>query len=319
MKILIVEDDENSRILLESSLEANGFKVFSAENGKLALAKAYDIEPDLIISDILMPEMDGYALCRAVKSDEILSSIPFVFYTATYTESEDEKLAMDLGASKFIVKPMEIDLFLEEIQSVLKIHQRNILPNPQHPYKSEQELESGYKSALTRKLDKKVRQLEEEKQRLIKSEEKYRRLVEALRDDYFFYSHHPDSLFAYVSPSVINVLGYTPSGFSKHFSNYLISDAVYKDFMAYAEQSRRGIKQQPFEIDIYHKNGKIHCLELSEEPIIDNYGQISAVEGIAHDITKRQAMEKQIANAQKYLQQAQKMESIGNLACWDCS
>lgn len=314
MKILIVEDDENSRILLESSLEANGFTVFSSENGRLALAKAYEIRPDMIISDILMPEMDGYALCRAVKSDVKLASTPFVFYTATYTAPEDQKLAMDLGASKFIVKPMEIDIFLKEIQSVLKTHNRNFLPNPEQLFKDEQELDADHISALTRKLNKKIRQLEEEKQRLTKSEERYRTLVEALRDDYFFYSHHPDSLFAYISPSVQNVLGYTPSEFINHFSKYITSDTIYKDFMAYTEQSRRGVKQPPLEIEIYHKDGKRHRLELSEEPIIDNYGRISSVEGIAHDITKKRAMEQQLANVQKWLHQAQKMESIGNLA-----
>jgi CheY-like chemotaxis protein len=84
MKILVVEDNEDSRILLESLLEANGYEVESAENGIVAFELATRRPPDLIISDILMPEMDGYVLCRAVKADEQLRAIPFVFYTATY-------------------------------------------------------------------------------------------------------------------------------------------------------------------------------------------------------------------------------------------
>ena len=83
MKILIVEDNEDSRVLLESFLQASGYAVESAENGMLALEIAKRTHPDLIISDILMPEMDGYALCRAIKSDEQLRTIPFIFYTAT--------------------------------------------------------------------------------------------------------------------------------------------------------------------------------------------------------------------------------------------
>ena len=314
MKILIAEDDENSRVLLESSLEANGYEVSSAENGKIALCMARDILPDMIISDILMPEMDGYALCRAVKTDEKLCSIPFVFYTATYTDPADEKLAMDLGASRFIVKPVEITVFIDEIQAILKPHEVDRLPNPKHPLKEQHELETDYSSALTRKLDKKVRQLEDEKERLIESEEKYRRLVEVLRDDYFFYTHDKDSFFSYVSPSIINVLGYTPSEFITHLSDYMTAEPVNIDVTLYMEQSRRGIKQPPFEIEMYHKDGSIHRIELSEFPVIDKYGQVVSVEGIAHDITKRLSMENQLAKAQKYLQQAQKMESIGNLA-----
>lgn len=119
MKILIAEDNENSRILLESALSMNGYTVQSAENGKAALNMALTDPPDLIISDILMPEMDGYTLCRKIKSDPDLCRIPVIFYTATYTEPADEKLAMDLGAVKFIVKPLEIDLLLAEIREIL--------------------------------------------------------------------------------------------------------------------------------------------------------------------------------------------------------
>ena len=67
MKILVVEDNEDSRVLLESLLEANGYEVESAENGKIALALATRRPPDLIISDILMPEMDGFEATKIIK------------------------------------------------------------------------------------------------------------------------------------------------------------------------------------------------------------------------------------------------------------
>ena len=161
MKILVVEDNEDSRVLLESLLEANGYEVESAENGKIALALATRKPPYLIISDILMPEMDGYVLCRAIKAAEKLRGIPFIFYTATYTDPADEKLAMDLGASKFILKPMEVDAFLIEIKTLLENHETEKLPTPQHPLISDKELHSGYACVLAKKLDQKVRQLEE--------------------------------------------------------------------------------------------------------------------------------------------------------------
>ncbi|SLM28181.1 Histidine kinase [Desulfamplus magnetovallimortis] len=171
MKILIVEDNEDSRIFLETLLEANGYDVESAENGKLALEMASTNPPSLIISDILMPEMDGYALCRAVKSDKNLCSIPFIFYTATYTDPSDEKLAMDLGASRFILKPMEINPFLLEIKTVLESFKENKLLIPEKPLKSRNELNNAYTNALSKKLEKKVRQLEQEKTRLAKVQE----------------------------------------------------------------------------------------------------------------------------------------------------
>jgi len=77
--------------------------------------------PDLIVSDILMPVMDGFALCRAWKADEQFKLIPFVFYTATYTEAKDKEFALNLGADLFLVKPQEIHVFLHEIEKVLAI------------------------------------------------------------------------------------------------------------------------------------------------------------------------------------------------------
>lgn len=90
MRILVVEDDENSRVLQHTILEAAGYKVTSAGNGKEALDRVYEAKPDLIISDIMMPEMDGFALCRVLKSDPVFVRIPFIFYTATFTTEEDQ-------------------------------------------------------------------------------------------------------------------------------------------------------------------------------------------------------------------------------------
>ena len=108
MNILIAEDNEDARILHKTILESEGYKVKSAVNGAEALDIARELNPDMIISDIMMPEMDGFELCRTVKTDEELKGIPFVFYTATYTESSDEELALSVGGARFIIKPENI-------------------------------------------------------------------------------------------------------------------------------------------------------------------------------------------------------------------
>ena len=83
MKILIAEDDENSRQLLDTVLSSEGYEVISFENGLKAFSHLQTETVDLIVSDILMPEMDGYGLCRAVKQNQHLQNVPFIFYTAT--------------------------------------------------------------------------------------------------------------------------------------------------------------------------------------------------------------------------------------------
>ena len=117
-KVVIADDDAMSRILLETMLQGNGYEVTSAVNGKDALEKTLLSKPDMIISDILMPEMDGFQLCREVKTNDELKEIPFIFYTATYTDKRDEEFALSLGAEKFIVKPQDPDVLIEMITNI---------------------------------------------------------------------------------------------------------------------------------------------------------------------------------------------------------
>ena len=158
MKILVAEDDTNSRIYLERILRSSGYEVESTENGRLAWDKARCFPPDLVISDILMPEVDGFALCRQWKSDETLREIPFIFYTATYTDSQDEALALNLGADRFVIKPQPPEVLLRIIREVLDAAgdkaDRAALPRD--------EFFAQYNSALFRKLEQKVRDLEQE-------------------------------------------------------------------------------------------------------------------------------------------------------------
>ena len=124
-KLLIVDDNTQNLYMLETLLKTNGFEVVQALNGSEALKLARTAPPDLIISDILMPEMDGFSLCRAWRSDEQLKKIPFIFYTATYTDSKDEHFALNLGADRFLVKPMEPLTFLENVRQVLEMQREN--------------------------------------------------------------------------------------------------------------------------------------------------------------------------------------------------
>ncbi len=83
MNILIVDDNEDSRIILRKTLEFEGHRVMEAPNGAEARKAVKESPPDMIISDILMPEMDGFRFCHEVKQIDCLRKIPFIFYTST--------------------------------------------------------------------------------------------------------------------------------------------------------------------------------------------------------------------------------------------
>lgn len=173
-RILIVDDKEESLYYLDALLTGHGFTVESARHGEAALAKAGHCAPDLIISDLLMPVMDGYKLLRRWKADAHLRAIPFIVYTATYTESDDERLALDLGADDFILKPAEPEELLARIAGI-RAGAAPRMPNPEHDEKS---VLSVYNEALIRKLEEKTLQVEEAN-RALRGDIAERKLVEA--------------------------------------------------------------------------------------------------------------------------------------------
>jgi len=131
------------------------------------------------------------------------------------------------------------------------------------------------------------------------SEHKYRRLTENLREDYFFYSHGTDGVFTYLSPSVKNMLGYTPEEFMTHYTNYLTDDPVNKLVEHHTELSIRGEQQPPYDVEIFHKDGGRRRLEVSEAPVFDDDGRVIAVEGVAHDITSRRLAEEALRKSEE--------------------
>jgi len=162
MKILIVDDKEENLYFLESLLKGNGFNVKTASNGQLAFDQLYSSQFDLIISDILMPVMDGFELCRRVKKDEKLKDIPFVFYTATYTEKKDEEFALGLGASKFLIKPQEPEDFLRIIKNIIKDTESGKVKSESVYLNEDKEIFKLYNERLIKKLEKKMLDLERE-------------------------------------------------------------------------------------------------------------------------------------------------------------
>ena len=161
-RILIVDDIAENRYLLETILKGSGHDVTSATNGVEALASAQADPPDLVISDLLMPVMDGFELCRRWKADGRLRSIPFVVYTATYTDAQDEALALSLGADRFLLKPMGPEELAQAVLEALASVRGGSAAAAPAGARDEKEILQQYSEVLFRKLEAKVAQLETE-------------------------------------------------------------------------------------------------------------------------------------------------------------
>lgn len=165
--ILLLDDNEDAVILQTIILESDGFSVQSAVNGLDGLEKLKTYHPDIIVSDVLMPEMDGFEFCRAVKSNDMLKDIPIVFYSAQYTDEEDKELAEDVGAEGFIYKPIEMDQFLAIINRILEqdLKRKNHLDRSAESFPH---FDQKHYEAQARMLDKKLHELEEQNSKVRK-------------------------------------------------------------------------------------------------------------------------------------------------------
>ncbi|MBW4613599.1 MAG: response regulator [Desmonostoc vinosum HA7617-LM4] len=113
-KILVVEDDTITRNLFLKSLEAEGFEMIGAENGIVGIQQAQEHLPDLVICDIMMPDMDGYSVLAVLSQDPVTAVIPFIFLTGSDTRADVRK-AMELGADDYLTKPSTIEELLRAI------------------------------------------------------------------------------------------------------------------------------------------------------------------------------------------------------------
>jgi CheY-like chemotaxis protein len=117
-RILVVEDNELIRVEVATILSLEGFEVVEAENGRDGLRRLAEHRPDLVISDLMMPEMDGFALLAAVRANASWANIPFVVLSAR-GEHEAAERALGLGARRYLTKPVDVDALLESVVSAL--------------------------------------------------------------------------------------------------------------------------------------------------------------------------------------------------------
>jgi len=152
--ILVVEDVPNVLELLEVTLRFKGYPVITARNGQEALEQINKEHPALVITDILMPKMDGYALAHRLRTDATTRLIPLMFLSATYVTPEDKLFAISLGAVRFIEKPIDTEEFLLTVAELLT---EGAEPAPE-PL-GEREFYTGYRERLEHKLRHKSTQI----------------------------------------------------------------------------------------------------------------------------------------------------------------
>ena len=330
MKILLVDDKAENIYLLERFLQGNECTTVSASNGAEALATALKNPPDMVVSDILMPVMDGFTLCREWRKDVKLQKIPFIFYTATYTDPKDEEFALSLGADRFIVKPQELNDLLKIIKDTYNTYQTKTTQPIPAPASKEKVFLKEYNEALIRKLEKKMTQIDaaekelrqknatlekdielrkQAEEALLESKERYNALFERSLD--LVYVVDFDGNFIDANDAALNLLGYKREEIkSLNYASLLSEDQLPLAFKVTQEIRDTGIQKDLVEFKLQSKDGEEVYVESKGSAVMSN-GIIVAIQSLARDITKRKRVEKALQDSTERYKNLTKISPVG--------
>lgn len=152
--LLVVEDIPDILKLLDATLKFKGYRVITARNGEEAIEAIEKEHPLMVITDILMPKMDGFSLVHTLRLHSETRSIPVIFLSATYIAPEDKAFALNIGATRFIEKPIDLEYFMKTISELLL----QGAPASQEPL-TEPDFYTGYRKRLKTKLNQKMTQI----------------------------------------------------------------------------------------------------------------------------------------------------------------
>lgn len=163
--LLIVEDDPDILKLLDTTLRFRGYRVITARNGKEGLESVHKERPAVVIADIMMPKLDGFGLVHRLRLNPETRDIPVIFITATYVTPEDKEFALNIGATRFLQKPVDLEEFLATIVELLRQG-----ASPAVEPLREFNFYDGYRIRLEAKLAEKNRQISRD-EHLLKTRE----------------------------------------------------------------------------------------------------------------------------------------------------
>lgn len=295
LKILVVDDIPEQTFLLEDVLTDHGYFVLSAQNGENALQIAEHERIHLIITDAMMPKMDGFQLCKALKQNPATSLIPVILYSGDYIDDEDQELAKSIGAERYVVKMGGINPIISAVQEVLGHHHAEEEETAAEPSVDDRAFIERHYKLLVKKLEEKMNNLEEYSAQLVKtntelkqSEARYRLLFEQAQILIFVFNGEGNQVLD-VNSCAQQTLGYS------------LDEIIAMKTLPYADdESNDAISvSQKFsgEINVRTKEGKVICLEASTSIIeFENEHRLLLV---AKDITEQKAMLEKLFHAEK--------------------
>jgi PAS domain S-box-containing protein len=292
--ILVLDDDAVNRQFLTTLLGYEEYRLLEASRAAEALTLAHAERPDLIISDVLMPQMDGYEFVRQLRNDPHVSATRVIFYTAAYNEQEARALAEACGVARVLAKPEEPQAILDAVRSVLGIEIQDGSTAPPDQFQRE------HTRLLTDKLFEKVSQLEATNVSLRASEAQYRSLFEASPLPGWIID--PESFaFLAVNNAAVQHYGYSGEEFLGMTTLDLHAPGEAARFILAVTAGRNEVVTRTGPWTHRLKDGTL--IEAATFSQLINFGSRPARLILAEDVTERHRNEKKLRESEQQLRE----------------
>jgi len=297
--VLIIDDDPSNLAVMASILEDRHYTILVAEDSERGLKRARHARPDLILLDIIMPQIDGYETCRRLQAAENTRDIPVIFMTAL-VEPEHKLKGFEAGAVDYITKPFQRGEVLARVGVHLRI--RDLTSRLQEE-KDSLEIRIRERTAELTRLNNELQEEIAERKRselaFLESEKKYRNLIETTRDLVFIVDRRGN--FNFVNPMLEWLTGYSAS----ELVGRSFTDIVAPEFReVMVDRFKRGIKGEvtpPYEVELVDKAGGRFLVEFQSTTLMDHNGKPTGRFGVGRDITERKRTEVALREGERRL------------------
>lgn len=292
--ILLVENDAGLLKLNKAIFESGGYSVVTAEDGEEALNQLELNTVKLIITDVLMPRLDGFSLCYHIRKNHAFDNLPIIIYSATYVSPEDEQLAIDIGADLYVRKPATLNYLLSVAQSVISIPRKS---GARYPGVDIEKIAQQYNLRLVEKLEEKSKKLIIAREELTRNEYLYRALMENTFDSISLMDANGG--LVYQSPAMERLTGYSPAEMKTMAGISLF----HPDDQASVSQLFANCLAKPgmpFELTarMRHKNGHYIWIERTITNQLENEN-VRAVVCVFREVTGRKQAEEKLIVANR--------------------
>jgi two-component system NtrC family sensor kinase len=268
--ILIVDDEPSARDTMEIVLFREGYDLVFAGNGREALGRAAELTPDLILLDVMMPDIDGFEVCRQLRTDPVLAEVPIILVTAL--DDRDSRLqGIEAGADDFVSKPIDKTELLARVKSIIRLNRyRRLLDEQNRRQRAEEALQ--------------------------KSEARSRRLFEDV--PLGLYRTSPEGRFLEANAALVQMMGYPDHEalLATNVVDAYLDPEQRERWQALIE--REGVVRS-FEVQLRRCDGTIIWVRDMARPILDDEGRVLYYEGSFEDVTERKRAEEALRHVDR--------------------